>query len=397
MQPLARGSQGPWSRNYGDGNSRYAYAAADLSGVYTTAYNRVQRHVVHFKKPGTEEIIVQFDDVDASNSPTQIRDQVHYAQNGETNDGMTEGDTTCPGPNGCGGLDLDRWVVSQEDGSTGAHGGSARNYGIVSRFFSPRRIFVQDDGSNYPGAAHHTHRVSICGGPSCGSTTDGLEAVIVHKIAAINDLTLTAKALNPDGNWTGVQTTDKVALFSRGGSLRLMASFQTDQAGIAQYLIAGLQDGLTYRVHRVDNGSDIAQQLVGAGDNSLYFEAPAGSYQVFPVGLSNLILAATAVPRMQAGLAYRYDFKVAGDTTPFVWTVAGGRLPVGVTLSSDGVLSGTPVSSGSYVAAIRAVDGASSATYNVALNVQANAIQQAPVGRRQALLAAGEAHQRSGR
>ena len=313
----ASGNHGSWNTAYGDAGSRYAYAAADLSGMYTTAYNRVQRHVVHFKESGTEEVIVQFDDVDASNAPTQIRDQVHYAQNGETNDGLTEGQTTCPGPNGCAGLDADRIVLSQEDGATHSHSTVTANFGIVSRFFSPGTIHLQDDGSDYTGAAHHTHRVSICGGPSCGSVVDHMEALIVHKIATLGDVNLTAKGLNPDNNWTGVQTADKVALFARGGVLRLMASFQTDQAGSSQYLLAGLQDGLRYRVYRPDLGNDVTQQAVPAEDNSLYFEGTAGNYMVFPAGLSNLILGSAAVPKMQAGAAYRYDFKIPGDPASY--------------------------------------------------------------------------------
>src|SRR4029077_4261895 len=74
----ACGNHGYWETAYGDQHSLYASALADLSGAYRTHYNRVQRHVVHFKKPGTEEILVQFDDVDASNAPTAIRTQVHY-------------------------------------------------------------------------------------------------------------------------------------------------------------------------------------------------------------------------------------------------------------------------------------------------------------------------------
>ncbi len=83
---------------------------SDLSEVYSTTYNWVNRHIVHFKKPATEEIILQFDDVDAANSPTQSRTKVFYPQNGESGyyNGYQEGTTTCPGTNGCNGLDTRR-------------------------------------------------------------------------------------------------------------------------------------------------------------------------------------------------------------------------------------------------------------------------------------------------
>src|SRR5262249_17485213 len=153
--------------------------------------------IIHFKKPGSEEIIFQFDDVVPA-SPMSIRSQVHYAQNGETNnDGMAEGITTCPGVGGCPNLDVNRVILSQESGTRENVNDPLRTFGIVSRFFSPGTIFVRSDGSTYSGAAGHTHRVSICAGSSCGAPADKLEAVIVHKIASsLSDTTLTAKTLN---------------------------------------------------------------------------------------------------------------------------------------------------------------------------------------------------------
>ena len=166
----AAANSGSWSAPYaGDAASRYVYAMADLSGSYKTAYNRVQRHFVDFKKPGTEEIVMQFDDIDVSNAPTQVETHIHYAQNGESSADCAgslcykEGNTTCPGAGGCAALDSTRVIQSLEDGGTTGYDPS-RNYGLVSQFFSPGAISVRDDGSAYPGGNGHTHRVSICGG-----------------------------------------------------------------------------------------------------------------------------------------------------------------------------------------------------------------------------------------
>jgi len=307
----ASANHGSWDAAYGDQNSNYVYALADFTGAYQTTYTRVQRHLVHFKKPGTEEIIVQFDDVDAGNYPTQIRSQVHYPQNGEkvatTPNGSCiydEGTTTCPGPNGCAGLDMDRLILEQEDG-TSSNGDPPRIYNLVTRILSPGTIFVRDDGSSYPGAQGHTHRVSICAGNDCDSAANTLEAIIVHKVATQPDTNLTAKLLTADWKWTGVQTQDKVVLFARYGNTPVTATIRTDHPGIAQYLIAGLQGGLVYRVYRITAprqprggsrggepipGYEVVRQPVADGDNTLYFEAPAGDYLVFPETMSGLII-----------------------------------------------------------------------------------------------------------
>ena len=275
------GNHGAWDSAYGDQNSKYVYALSDLSGAYQTHYNRVQRHFVHLKKTGAEEILVQFDDVDAGNAPASIRTQVHYPQNGElasTGADYDEGQTTCPGPNGCSGLNTDRLILEQENGGTDTHN-PARSYGLITRFLSPGSIFVRDDNNTYTGANGHTHRVSICAGSSCGSVANTLEAVIVHKVtSSLGDTTLTTTALNPNASWTGVQTADKVVFFARGGALPSTLAFTSTHTGTAQYLIAGLAPG-SYDV--TVNGSAVASGInVASGDNSLYFESTAGAVSI---------------------------------------------------------------------------------------------------------------------
>jgi hypothetical protein len=356
----ASANRGTWDTSYGDANSRYAYAMADFTRAYRNTYNRVQRHMIHFKKAGTEEIVVQFDDIDVSNAPTQVETHVHYAQNGEANiDGYNEGTTTCPGAGGCASLNSSRMILSLEDGKSDEFD-PKRNYGVASQIFSPGTIFVRDDGSSYSGSQGHTHRISLCGGSACGSAVSRFEAFVVHKItASLRDTALTAKTLASDPNWAGIETSDaggaggKVALIARGGHTPFSANLQTDHPGTAQYLIAGLQSGLVYCVHRNNDGTDVISQAVGSGDNSLYFEAPAGSYSVFPAELRNLFLR-PALPKAQAGAPLEYHFPPVGQAADFQWSISGGQLPPGLGLSAAGVLSGTASQSGTFTFTVTA-------------------------------------------
>ena len=302
----ASANHGSFPTAYGDQNSNYACATMDFGGVYTTTYNAVQRTICDFKKPGTEHVIVQYDYVDATGHATAIRNQVHYPQNGETISDWTahydEGTTTCPGSGGCASLDTNRTVLEQETGVADGHGDPTPQYNLITNFLSPpgTTMTVRWDGSTYTGSNHHTNRVSLCGGSSCGSTVSKFEDLIVHKVATQPDTTLTVKPLNPDSKWTGVQTNDKVVLFARYGNTPLTVTFQTDHPGTAQYLIAGLQGGMVYGVHkngisgmegvRREPAGEIARQLVSEGDNTLYFEAPAGNYTIAPERLANLLI-----------------------------------------------------------------------------------------------------------
>lgn len=55
---------------------------------------------------------------------------------------------------------------------------------------------------------------------------------------------------------------------------------------------------------------------------------------------------------------YNYQFKAAGGTLPYQWSLVNGSLPSGLTLSDDGKLSGNPNSPGAFMFTLRAKDSA---------------------------------------
>jgi hypothetical protein len=375
---------GTWGSEYGDENSRYAYAMADLTGAYSVTYNRVWRHVIHFKKPGTEEVLVQFDDIDASNVPPAkgMRFGVHYAQNGESGNATNgdvppynEGVTTCPGPNGCAGLDTDRVIFSHEDGHAADSNGPARTAGVITRWFSPGAMTLRWDG-RYTGGYGHTDRVSVCAGSGCGSAASTLESITVHKIVPDfnTDTSLTAAPLNPDSNWTGVQTADKVALFARGGVFKTSLAVTTTHAGTAQYLIAGLAAGV-YSVTVAGTPAAGSPFTVTDGDNSLYFESPAGAVSISRAVLTCSITNA-ALPAGTVGVGYSAPLQTANCTAPLTWTVSAESLCAGLSLDPGGAISGIPAATGTCEFTLRATDaGANIAerSFSIAINARVGA------------------------
>lgn len=61
-------------------------------------------------------------------------------------------------------------------------------------------------------------------------------------------------------------------------------------------------------------------------------------------------------PDSRVGAPYSFAYTTGGTATPLVVTLRSGALPPGVTLSSAGVLSGTPTEEGSYTWAVRVTD-----------------------------------------
>jgi hypothetical protein len=270
---------------FGDAQGRYVYAMADMTESYSPTYNRIHRHIVHFKKSGAEEIVVSRWDIDATNYGTpNVSVPTFFTQNGDPGDHVppsgdlvpyTEGTTVCPGAGGCDNLNIAREVFSHGNGAAADAHGPGRTTGVITKWFSPGTVTVTWDGSNYGGANRHAFRVTSA---AKGGVLDLIE---VHKITRnyTTDSMLTASPLNPDANWTGVQTADKVALFARRGILRNSLSVTTTYSGTAQYLIAGLAAG-TYTVTL--DGRPIAGSpfKVADEDNSLYFESAAGAVSI---------------------------------------------------------------------------------------------------------------------
>jgi large repetitive protein len=101
-------------------------------------------------------------------------------------------------------------------------------------------------------------------------------------------------------------------------------------------------------------------------------EGRSGSAQVtlnpLPLTITTSALSAATV-----GAVYSQALAATGGVRPYSWSVSSGTLPTGITLSSTGVLSGTPGASGSFSFTVRVGDaGSQSATQALTLQVGAS-------------------------
>ena len=73
------------------------------------------------------------------------------------------------------------------------------------------------------------------------------------------------------------------------------------------------------------------------------------------------ITTSTTLPGGTAGVAYSQSLTATGGSPPYTWSVTGGALPPGLTLSSAGALSGTPTTVGPYTFTAQVTDSAGAA------------------------------------
>jgi hypothetical protein len=90
--------------------------------------------------------------------------------------------------------------------------------------------------------------------------------------------------------------------------------------------------------------------------------AGAQATQTFSLTVgSGLSITTTTLPNGNVGTLYSQSLTATGGTTPYFWSVASGAVPPGLTLSTTGVLAGTPSTAGSYTMQVRVNDASSAA------------------------------------
>lgn len=98
------------------------------------------------------------------------------------------------------------------------------------------------------------------------------------------------------------------------------------------------------------------------------------------LGGGGISISGTPVTTGQVGVAYAgFTVTAAGGALPYVYSVASGALPAGITLnSSSGVVSGTPTTAGAYAGiVIRATDAASATANLAAFTITVGAVARA--------------------
>jgi Ice-binding-like/Putative Ig domain/IPTL-CTERM motif len=99
-------------------------------------------------------------------------------------------------------------------------------------------------------------------------------------------------------------------------------------------------------------GATGAVTMAGSGGNTI-----SGCSVLLGPPCPTITLAPPTLPVGRVGVAYSQQITATGGTGSYTFSVASGTLPAGLTLSSGGLLSGTPTTAGSSPVTIAATDG----------------------------------------
>ena len=99
---------------------------------------------------------------------------------------------------------------------------------------------------------------------------------------------------------------------------------------------------------------------------------PAGA-DTTPSGACGI--SSTSLPVGMVGNPYSATLEAGGGTLPYTWSIVSGALPVGLGLSSTGIISGIPLAARTYSFSVRADDSASHyCTMSISIQVNSNTL-----------------------
>lgn len=155
-------------------------------------------------------------------------------------------------------------------------------------------------------------------------------------IASVTGVAGTALSVTPVTSSGGYGT---VSYALSGGTLPSGLSFSTSN-GVLSGTPTATFATTTFTVTATDSASQSSSQTF-----SLTVSAPT------------IAISPGSIPNATVGVAYSQTFTASGGNGSYSYSITAGALPAGMSLSSSGVLSGTPTAGGSFGFTITATDG----------------------------------------
>jgi len=133
-----------------------------------------------------------------------------------------------------------------------------------------------------------------------------------------------------------------------------------------------LPDGLTLSTDGTITGPP---STVGTAQFVITCKDAAGQTSMKPLAITvqqALSIVAGTIPPVIANTPYFRLFQAAGGNGPYVWSVSSGTIPPGLTLTVDGLLTGTATNTGTFNATITVTDSTQTKPQTAALPITLN-------------------------
>ncbi|HEV2397349.1 MAG TPA: Ig domain-containing protein [Candidatus Sulfotelmatobacter sp.] len=180
---------------------------------------------------------------------------------------------------------------------------------------------------------------------------------------------------NNPGGAISVTVSPGTASLSSAGQLQFTATVSnTSNVGVTWSALAGTVDsGGLYTAPQVNTTTNTMVTATSSADPT---KSTTAYLTITPAGQVNaLSITTTSLPSVTSGAAYSGSLNATGGTAPYTWAVVSGSLPAGITLQSNGTISGTTTQVGSFSFTVQVDDSSSTPEYasqNLTLSVNSS-------------------------
>ena len=328
------------SKTWAHASATTTAASAAVTNMYkaSVGLTSASRSVMHLRQANTFGYIFQRDDWAASGSVT-VKSKTDYFI-GES----------CGTPSSSSCISLSRAGATLSHTQTGARINTKWYGGTVKTENN------SDTNGSCTGCTNNGFMVWNEGTGTSGSL------YTVHQIHTNTATTMPTIVAGTQGSHFVIEVQDAsapvVAALAANSTVNLTsASFTTSHSGTALVAVVGLSPGL-YDLKR--NGAVVCGNVsVPSGDSVAECLMSSGTITAVAGGAPVTITTASPLPTGDQGVSYSTALAASGGVEPYTWSVLSGTLPAGLSLSSGGVISGTPSGSGLSSFTIRVTDSAS--------------------------------------
>ena len=227
--------------------------------------------------------------------------------------------------------------------------------------------FSLDSGSLPPGITLNRSTGSLTGSPTASGTFTFQILVTDSPSVDKGSQTFIVKISTSSKSGINVSVSPTAVALPPAGRQQFTATVTgTSKTGVTWTASSGSIDtnGL-YTAPSVQSATNVT---VTAASQASSTQTGSAAVAVNPNQGQQLQITTSSLPPGQQGSSYSDAFAATGGTQPYSWSVSSGKLPSGLTLNSNGNLSGTPTANGTFEFSVMATDakqGTANASFSV--------------------------------
>ena len=278
---------------------------------------------------------------------------------------MTKGDIYTVAGNGTGGFNGDTPTLATSavlNGPQGLAVDPAGNLVVADTGNGRVRVIATNTGADFGTAMTAGDIYTVMGGGHIFVESEGVSPTSVVMTPARLAFDHQGDLIVSDTHYVWVLAATSTNLWG-----------QSATPGLAYFVAGNASGGAVFR----GSGSATADTLWSANGVAV---DPSGNLLLVESGVQRIVaignaptVTSTSLPGGHVGTPYASTLAEQGGTAPFTWTLASGSLPPGLTLGTDGTISGTPTAVGIYPFTVMVTDSAlpsGSATQPLSITVE---------------------------